>query len=454
MPDRYCNVSKYIKSVSKPLYELIDNLCADYIYQQSGRRETTFLIPNSDLIKKMKSAKEEDAIVMLKSLVFKGKYDPVDSRDTYNLLGKKVENLSELNKNIKQVNVLWGDNANSKMVYTYSGKDVPASSDSKSGGRARMMQGYGADYDYMKIEGGNDQTMTKRLELSKKLCSDFKSNNDMNLFRKKVASLANFTKQNDQACYDAICDVIDNNPMVTWFLLMEIGKTTNLIVSNKVFKDWYSSGDGLPVNNPTEIYNNCFNSKNETLGDINSIRKNLLQTKCSRVELPYEVVKQYKNMDMSSLSVHMQKVYGQDSLLKLLQDEIRYLFSDEEFYCFNDSMDTLCSMLFKDETKESDLRFCQKDLYDNMVEPKDFFASALVRFVNSQAFLYVPLNADKHSKIQAVSGGGAQGGRITYRGGNLRVTGGGESNDITYAAALAMVKSFPESYLEKLKSDL
>jgi hypothetical protein len=456
MSARYCSVYRYIKDNHKSLHEVIDNLCSEHLYSNS--RRSTYLIPNEKLVKKIKAKTEEEALEMLKSLIFKGTHSLDDTEDLYNLLHNKVEDLSKLHNSMKQVKLdLWRDK-DTKMVYEFAGDDVPASVSVERKARGGYGMPYGEEaYDAHQIEGGaakgSSNSVSERVRLTKLLTDEFTENPKCGIFMKKTASLVNYLKHNDKETYDSVCHLVDNNPMVTWFLLMEIGKTENLIVSNKLFNNWFETGNGLPVNNPSEIYNSCFENvvDQSSLSTINKIRKNLLEFKCSKVELPKEVVKQYKEFVSSNVSnypVLLKEVYKNDPLLKLLQDEVRYLYGDNEFFCDNELVQSLSTIVWKNKTREQDLTICDDSLYKQLIQPKDFFLSGIFNFVNSQSLLYVPLNNEKHEKIQSTISGGS---KLKYKGGNLRNK-ASKGNQLNLKSLISSIKSLSESERNELKN--
>jgi hypothetical protein len=453
MPTRYCSVLKYIQKNNKPFYEIIDELCADYLYR-ANNRETTYLLPNADLIKQIKEEKrEEDALDKLKSLILKGKYTADSSGKVFNILNSQLDNIAELNKSIDRFNgELWGNE--SKLVYEYKSKNVPSATkpvaSSKKGGAFGMleMNGYGEPFDMHQVKGG-DNTLKCRENLSEKLLKEDSTES----YKQHSASLINYIKFNNEDVYESLCYVIDNDPLITWYLFMEKGKTENLLISNEIFNTWCNDGNPLPVDNVDQIYSDCFNvAKNINLGEINSKRTNLLTNFGNKVELPSRVAELYKNsIAESNYPEHLNTIYGADPLLKLLQDEVRFLNAKdnkgEQFFCNKEISQNLNMMVWKNQTEQTDLNLCNKELYEQLVKPNDFFMSGIVSFVNSQSFLYTPLSDEKHTKIEAAISGGSN---IIYRGGALRKK-QSKSKKLSLVGLVATIKSLDQDSIEELK---
>ena len=442
MAKRYCDVLRYVEKNDKDFYEIIDNLCAEYLYRNNNR-ETTYLLPNKELIKKINSKKEEEALDMLRSLIIRGMYKSGSSGKVVNLLGKTIDDVKELNDNIKLFSgALWGNDK--KIVYNYSGADVPnavkTASKSKSGGSC--------PYSDM-VNGGKGNAVGERTQLTKKLVDSY--NDDKSVFKENIASLLHYLETNHKAAYDSCCYVVDNNPMVTWFLIMELGKTKNLILSDDIFKEWNNKGGILPVDDSEKVYSDCFENveTGDSLSEINKIRQNLLEFKCSKVELPNAVVKEYKDF-VNNTSIYpelLQSVYKADPLLKVLQDEIRFLYGDDEFFCESETIHNLQSLVFKNSTSQNDLTICDSSLYKKLIKPNEFFLSGLEHFVKSQSLLYVPLNKSKHDKIvKSISGGNT----ITYKGGALRKKKAGNSK-LSLKALISSIKSLSKVDQDELK---
>jgi hypothetical protein len=444
MSGRYCNVLKYIQKNNKDFYAIIEELCADYLYKTS-KWDNTFLLPNDKLIskinKKIKDENEKEAVDMLKSLILKGKYTESTSGKVYNLLNNQLDDLTTLNKNSKLFKgVIWsGDN---KVVYNYEGDEVPSSikSEKKSGG-------YGV-YDKSTIEGGDDEVNESRRNKSKKLLEEYTENK--NCYKEHIASLMVYLKTNKQDVYESLCYVIDTNPVVSWYLFIEHGKTKNLIIPDDVFNDWVNSI--IPANGVDEIYENCFEHvKTDTkkMNEIKNTRDELCSSKCSKVELPKGVIECYEEYKFDHYPKHLQNIYNSNKLYKLFQDEVRYLYSDDEFFESGESIQILHNINW-DCTNHSDLQLCNTELYNTLIQPKDFFNSGIVEFVKSTSFLYIPFNKATHDKIGGAIKGGSN---INYTGGKSRKS-TSKGKKINLKALIATIKTLDDAQLEEIKSRL
>lgn len=442
MTVKACNVLKYIKQTNKKYYELItDKLCAKN-YFTSKRFSNTFLLPNAKLVEKMDKADEHEALRMVKALILKGQYTSTSSSKVINLLNEELTNVGDLDKKIKlSSGEIW--TTDKKLLYDYSGTDVPPSSASKQGGSCP----------YSDIHGGSESSTNDRKALCDQLCHQFKSNK--NVFKEHCASLMNFVKRHNEPVFNALCYIVDNNPTVTWFFLMELGKSSNLLLPDKLFREWYNNGNPVPVNNACEIYSSLFEevSSSDVNKRIKVIRTKLQENHCDKVELPDAIMQEYKSFVSSGVYPnHVEGVFKTDPLLKLMQDEIRYMYTDDEYVSEDESLDILKSTLWSNKTNGNDLSLANKDLLHDYINPSDFFTSGLVNFLNSQCFLYMPLNKEKNKQIN----GGIAGGRvkITYRGGKHRSSSSKSKSSLLLKSLIASIATLDADEKNEIKKSL
>jgi hypothetical protein len=450
MSDRCKNVYKYIVENHSKLHKIIDELCIQSLYL-NNYKESTYLFPNDELLTKIKSNKEEDQVIMLKSLILKGKHDNNSDNDKiYNILYEQIDKPSDLSKYTEHYKKeIWSNDK--QIAYKYSGSDIPTATKTEKPSHLSKHKGGGYDMEGGKRSSQNKPMASERFKLSKKLKDEYKENK--NVFKEHVASLLQHIKTHHEVCYETVCFLIDDNPIVTWFILLEIGKTENLIIDDKIFNDWHKdNGSSMTVNDPDGIYEECINSNNHNLfSKINSIRQNLIENNCSKIELPHAIIKEYKNFiedNKDSIPQKLNEIYQSDTLLKLFQDEMRYLYQDNEFFCDIEAIENLNNLMFHNNTQEKYLTICDSELYKKLIKPTTFFLSGIFNFVNSQSFLYVPLNSEKQGKLETAISGGSQ---IIYKGGKSRRKSSSKKN-INLKALVSSIKSLSPEKREELKA--
>lgn len=393
---KYCNLYKFIKTHKdyKKLYEVIDDLCAKSLFKIGPNFKTTFLMPNDKLISKMLSdiseGHPEKAYDMLKGLLLKGVLaSKADFKgDISNSLGFKLDEPSKLKIEHNKLFKTW-EGRDNVVVYDLLEDNVP-SAKTKSEWKPPMRTKKGGSAD-------------KRKELTKELANNFKKKSSVSPYACKIGSLLTFLKMKHMDIYDAVCFLLSGNSMVTWYVIIEPGKTSNQVISDEIFNEWQKSN--MPQNKTYDAYLSGIEHAASKLhpkhfNNVNEIRKKLLTTSCNKIELPKSVLNEYKtfiNKHKEMLPVHLVKLYEHDEHLKPFQDELQFFYPDACAYDINE-----LDMINWTQTSKS-----LKIIDQSASNSKELFFSGIVSFVRSISFLYMPLSEEKHDKLIKIKNGGS-----------------------------------------------
>lgn len=359
-----CNIYNYIKKYNEPLCEIIDNAIAKRKFMQ---KNITFLMPNEELIKKMQNLKSKEAMHVLRKLILNGTLKRLSDfqGDIYNLYDEKIKNPSRLpirpDPRFQQY-----EGYNNCALYLYEGTNVPVSES---------------------VNTAQQQTISKKKQVSdnyrlkkhKKIVDKYKQyvkNNfqGVNPFVAEIANILAYCKSDDEK-YKEVCELMDNNAIITWFILIQLGLHENTILPNEYFKL-----KNVEHPDPYGEYNEAFenvpaivNGKN-WFGDTWKLSRKLLRN-FSDVSLPEKIVSCY-NRDY----------------VKLLQDEIRFKYCNLKNFYWEEVIDDL--QLIDWSVPEEHLVFSNEELYDQLIsaEQEETLYSGPIRFVNSIYFKYRPMN--------------------------------------------------------------
>lgn len=391
---KYCNLYKFIKTHKdyKKLYEVIDDLCAKSLFKIGPNFKTTFLMPNEKLISKMLSdinkGHPEKAYDMLKGLLLKGVLaSKADFKgDISNSLGFKLDEPSKLKIEHNKLFKTW-EGRDNVIVYDLLEDKVPSAT-TKSDWKPPMRG----------KKGGNSD---KRKDLTKELANDFKKKSSISPYACKIGSLLTFLKMKHKNEYDVVCFLLSGNSMISWYIIIEPGKTSNQVISDEIFNEWQKSN--MPHNKTYDAYlsgiehaASKLNSKH--FNNVNEIRKDLLTTSCNKIELPKSVLNEYEKFidGCKEMPAHLVELYKKDKHLKPFQDELQFFYPDACEYDINEL----------DMINWSQISKSLKIIDQSASNSKELFFSGIVSFVRSISFLYMPLSEEKHEKLIKIKNGG------------------------------------------------
>jgi hypothetical protein len=207
-----------------------------------------------------------------------------------------------------------------------------------------------------------------------------------NALFKKVArnlnSLLEHVKSKNPSEFDKIKLLMDPNMVVSWFILVQPTKSTDHHISDDSYNDWelteFSSITGV------ETIRSIFesNDKNNEVKDQAKARKDI--TRVGFKSTQEAVIKAYNNH------------------VKLLEDEIRFRFSDDTTFEKSDINEL--SHLNWDEPKKSLVIF--SNVSDGCLN-NPALHSIMTKFIDSNAFKYTLYNAKIHERLtETISGAG------------------------------------------------
>lgn len=411
MSKQYCSVYKFLEDKHPQFLEIVDKLCLDGMFKKMSGR--TFLVPNADLISKISKQAPMDAVVSIKKLILYGVFNDVKELkiDTTNTMKEVVEDLDTLKKNMKSkiVHNIW-DRPDKIVLFEYDGKDVPKYSNTKSKSKDKS----GGNHD------NNTFTFFKKLTCG--MNKNFKGPARIAKYASEVSKLFVYVKNNNLTIYNSILSLLDNNPIVTWYILVEPNVVNkhilpcNLLTS---YKSNYSVYGELPL-----PYGKLFEEINTTdiqqhMLTVKKIRDELLKedTGINLPSLTKEVYNQFMEKQTNEKLTYINDIYKKNKDLKLYHDEIRYLASkDNKFFTESEMIGNLDNYTYNQDNEN--LLLCNNKLYSHLIGASTLL-DCLGSFIRSTTFLYMPMNSEMREKYaQQISGGSISGGVVTMTGGS------------------------------------
>jgi hypothetical protein len=242
----------------------------------------------------------------------------------------------------------------------------------------------------------------------------------------EVSKLVVYIKHNNLTIYNSVLSLLDNNPIVTWYILIEPNTVNKIVLPCSLltsFMNSYTTSAELPV-----AYGMLF--EDITTSDI---QKHMLEIKKFREQLLKEdagihlptLTKESYNKFISSQSddklTHINNIYKKHHDLKLYHDEMRYLASkDNKFFTESQIIGNLDNYTYNPNNEN--LLLCNNKLYTHLIGASSLL-DCLSSFIRSTSFLYVPMNAEMREKCKQVQGGSKSGGVITMTGGSYHDAG-------------------------------
>lgn len=433
----YCSLYKYLESEHSELAALIDRLCLEDTFERTTDR--TFLLPSDDLVKKISKKDPLDAVTDIRRLIL---FKALDSKNditsaTGNTMKEVVANAEELKGHIgeKVKHNVWPKPGH-LAVFKYTGTDVPKYTENKKGDKSSKLSKSGKG-----IDGGAHSDLIK--DLTKKM-NAASYNDRMTQYASEVEKLLHYIHVHHKDIYKSIIFLLDHNPMVSWYIIVEPNETSHSILSESIINAYSKhykqlADDGAVVVVPAEcryakLLDTTFNRATEVqpyLTKVNNIRKSLTNN-AVLMELPQKTLQAYETFIKQAGSFpagveHIVEIYKKNPKLKLFHDELRYLYdAQNKFFSDSEVVDNLQNTHFSHNV-EKNLLLCNVNLYKHLLGPKHLL-TCLDKFIKSTSFLYMPLDKETFEKHnQAVTAAGVNGGStgcvIGMSGGSYR-TGG------------------------------
>ncbi len=379
----FCSLYTFVKEHNPKLYELLEDMCAVGLFRP--RFPTTFLNPGSDLVKKLNDlineGESEKAFHQLQKLFIHGKHTSLKGELVTNGRNVVSDDLSSLKQdgNFKH----WESRDNT-IVYVYNEKEFPKvgketvpipKTERKAKGKGETDGGF--------LFGSSSTTKCK--------ATDELFKNNKNDLQKEAAfrlnSLLTWLQNNGQEdLSNKLKNKLDPNLALSWYLIVQPKNNNNPYISKDIFEQWYPtySRDIISANLITNTFSNINNS--DDLRRIQETRKNLVDTGFTNY------VNDIKN------------AYEGDNL-RLLEDELRFRYSDEEID--QGVKKELDSINWDDPSKS--LILVRPLVSSSCSLYQSYLFKLMKEFVNSSAFLYTILNdklIEKFNKFGEIGGAG------------------------------------------------
>lgn len=369
----YCSLYTFIKRTNPDLYEILDDMCAVGLFRT--RNDITFLNPSdkltNQLIEMVEKDQSEEAFKHLKSLFIYGKHNSL-SKDVVSYNNKKYgEDLSGL----KQLSAFkqWKDSQNVS-VFDYKSDKFPKEGENAE--RPPMNRSKGKGKKGRGIDDNAKVLYTAELMETKD-------------YKKVIYVLNSLLKSLDDETLGKVKSKIDPNMILTWYIIVQPGKSKPDYIPHEIFNTWKESieSDSLPKN--TDV--------------LNKILENIKPSKLELMAIKRNRATASENSDSLEYCKNTIKSIYQNNMTKLLEDELRFRYSDEcDIYMFNDYVSTLNTIKWDEP---SDSLVLLKDL-NSMNNPA--VLHCLKQFIKSSAFDYTLLSDGMCEKLSnSISGAGS-----------------------------------------------
>lgn len=371
MSKKFCNLYSFIKTHNSPLIPIIDDLCAEGLFK--GRGDKTFLNPSEKMIGEMQALIDKGdsdlALIKLKSLFIEGNNDKILSSASYiSFNGKSVEGIkatksSTFNKWNSEISVF------DVSEFPTEGNSVESKKKDKQ----------------KKVKGSKESIM--RVEITNELINNYMIDKDHKLFAYAVNSLLKFIKSKDMQIYEKIHKLLDPNMIISWYLLVQpTSRLNDKHIPDSLFSKWGSKVYKLPIKS-VDLIRELMSSNNYDNKELKHIIEKRKEIKgIGLKDTINDVIKSYKN-----------------NYLKLLEDELRFRFSDLSKF---DSEDIMTLNLIEWDNPQRSLVLFNKIPKSNLLQTEIY--KLITQFIKSNAFLYTPYNDDIMKKIKnTINGAGS-----------------------------------------------
>lgn len=445
---KYCRIFNWIKDTDEDFAEVMNDLCLDRITDTNKQIPSiTFLMPNSALrkkiIEKAYSDKPEDAANMITSLVLPYGFAKAES---FKIDQKKIGNKLRYvfpKASIKSDVVNFEDKLTIKLVNQFTPLRERANIyvwEIVSGEPPNDLNKYVKEKEYVipkgsrqktskegSYEGGDDEEQKSSMynpraafaqEIERLYLEDFPNKNT---YVPVVVLL--LQKLIEDKYYDTflkIRPILDVDPIITFYLLVEPYKSTNYIIDSDIFgPDLFNDiiKNRKTIEDPVQTYrtildipvnNNCaiYTRTKELIEIVNNLRNKLLNDVDARY-LPEEILNLYKKLIDENKIDTIENVlpeslidhYKANPYKRLWQDEYRFIIGEylrtmkleperqERLKLFNDLRNNLHEHLPGNDYL-NELNIMNKSNYPLTTCIRERI-KMMQYFVNSPDFLYV-----------------------------------------------------------------
>lgn len=392
----YCSLYTFVKRTNDALFNILDDTCTVGLFR--SRNDITFLNPNKKLTKKIVEMVENDynekAAEKVKSLFIYGKHTSL-TNNVVNYNNKKYkDDLSGLKQlsEFKQ----FKDNQNVS-VFNYISDDFPKEGEEVSRPSMNKSRGKGK-------KGREDNN--KKMLYTHELMNTKNYSKVIYALNSLLGYVKKNDEKNDEKTFNTVKNLIDPNMILSWYILVQPGKENTPYISNDMFNDWVENNalDELPKDKDVleELLEEITPSK-EVLKAIKNNRNTAKDNEDSLDECKKTILEIYNN-----------------NMTKLLEDELRFRYSDEE--CDEMFDNYVCTLTMIDWNNPADSLVLLKNI-NNM--HNSAVLVCLQKFINSSAFNYTLINNEMYTRVtESISGAGSGKGKkmIKFLGHNHRNT--------------------------------
>ena len=392
----YCSLYTFVKRTNDALFNILDDTCTVGLFR--SRNDITFLNPNKKLTKKIVEMVENDynekAAEKVKSLFIYGKHTSL-TNNVVNYNNKKYkDDLSGLKQlsEFKQ----FKDNQNVS-VFNYISDDFPKEGEEVSRPSMNKSRGKGK-------KGREDNN--KKMLYTHELMNTKNYSKVIYALNSLLGYVKKNDEKNDEKTFNTVKNLIDPNMILSWYILVQPGKENTPYISNDMFNDWVENNalDELPKDKDVleELLEEITPSK-EVLKAIKNNRNTAKDNEDSLDECKKTILEIYNN-----------------NMTKLLEDELRFRYSDEE--CDEMFDNYVCTLTMIDWNNPADSLVLLKHI-NNM--HNSAVLVCLQKFINSSAFNYTLINNEMYTRVtESISGAGSGKGKkmIKFLGHNHRNT--------------------------------
>ena len=369
----YCSLYTFIKRTNPDLYEILDDMCAVGLFRT--RNDITFLNPSdkltNQLIEMVEKDQSEEAFKNLKSLFIYGKHNTLNK----DVVSYNNKNYGEDLSGLKQLSAFkqWKDSQNVS-VFDYKSDKFPKEGESAErppmGRKGKGKKGRGED---------DNAKVLYTAELMK--TEDPK---------KVIYALNSLVKSLDDKMLKKVKSIIDPNMILTWYIIVQPGKTNDEYISNDMFNEWTRDNKLDNLHENTDVLKKILN-------EIAPCKSELMEIKQNRATAS-------ENSDsLEDCQKTIKSIY-QNNMTKLLEDELRFRYSDET----HDDMFKIYigALNIIDWNSPSDNLVLLNDMCGKM--QNNAVLSCLAQFIKSSAFDYTLLSDGMCEKLSnSISGAGS-----------------------------------------------
>lgn len=455
---KYCRIFQWVEVKSEALAEAIRDLCMEGSLSAGGRKSgTTFIYPSEkvrkSIIEKAYSDKAEEAIDLLNAHIIS---DPVRTTDDFqrgvgSRYGIKLEVKST---DLKNMSVTLVNGAKLKVasdfhplrkdniaVWVVESGEVPLEGpEYKPPKRGRGEPNYTGGSTDKRVDINSRSMLASSVESRYDVCMKKDRCKTEDPYLSNTVSLLNFIKQEHPETYNTILPIIDRDPAVSFYLLIEPYKTSNdddyvlsddvlfgsngwngTLIFEKAVTEFKSMFDSLSQQTEKSAKENSsgnmviphvFRDTAAIRKEVDDVRMQIIGDdgrKANKIKTPNAVCEAYKTLHSQNSIGGVQPVMPDStiSLLsnskKLWQDELRFTLHaafmtlrSYPMYNTQDFTDIINTVKFNrpgnDYSSEASITN-NKALNNNVAPASDFHL--LLKFINSTDFLYLPVSSEK-----------------------------------------------------------